>query len=68
MFFIKARERGQRPFLFLSGSGFTRLRIYAAPFTDREKADAIVREIERENPHVESKVVVVSPRLEVPNA
>lgn len=57
-YLIKVRKRGTRAFWFLSsGGGMNRLRIHAVRLTDKDHADRVVAEIERDNPEHEAKVV-----------
>ena len=58
VFHVKCREVGKKKFLFLtSNGGLNNLRIHAATFASREKAQALVDENAADNPEWEFRVV-----------
>jgi hypothetical protein len=59
-YFVKFRNRkpSRSPFYFLTPTGGSnRLRIHAAQFYDKQKADATAKQINDEFPEYEAKVV-----------
>jgi hypothetical protein len=58
IFYVKCREVGKKQFLFLtSRGGLNRLRIHAARFETKDKAQALIDENAADNPEWEFKVV-----------
>jgi hypothetical protein len=57
MFYVKARLKGDKRFVFLSPRGETRLRIHAAIFYSKEAAEAEAAGVCTLNPGAETKVV-----------
>lgn len=57
--FVKVREKTAKAFWFLTPKGgMNRLRVHASQFTE-EQANKAVEEINRENPHVIAKAVLI---------